>query len=152
SSAARDLLHALDLVAVLFEQRDDRILARQVTRADRNHDAARLSHALLDPFAPGGVALQHQRLLELRRGAEVAVEGARDRLHLAFRPRGKHSGEFVVGRLALVDRPFEQRPLTLFREGIEEGELLDVALELADRLALAGEGAAKDAFDARVAL
>src|SRR4051794_27269267 len=104
-----------------------------MTGTNRNHDRSGLGHALLDPAAPIGVAPFDQRLLELGGGGEVMVERACDGIDVAARPGAEHLAELLVHALRLIDRALEQCTLRFLRKRIEETELLDVALELADR-------------------
>src|SRR5437868_9172681 len=90
------LLHASHVIAALPKHIDDRILARQVTRADGDHDCSGLGHALLDPTAPIGIAALDQRLLEIGRGAKIAIEAARDGVDVAARPSAEHLAEFTA--------------------------------------------------------
>src|SRR6476661_3859906 len=80
------------------------------------------------------------------------VEGPGDRLDVAARPGRQHRVEILCHILRLADRPFEQVALRLFGQRVGKAELLDIAFELANRLALGGEGIAEDRFDSLAAL
>src|SRR3982750_79112 len=96
------LLEPPDPVAVALQEIDHRIRPREMAGPDREHNRARLGHALLDPLAPVGVAPLDQRLLKLGRAGEVAVEALRDALDVAARPGGEHVVEFLAHAGAAV--------------------------------------------------
>src|SRR3954462_10045850 len=88
------LLNTSDAIAIPLQQCDNRVPSCQMARANSDHDGAGLCHALLDPFAPICVTLVNQRLRELRRASEVAVERPCDPLDITLRPGLQHAGEF----------------------------------------------------------
>src|SRR3954466_12228810 len=116
------------MVTALLEHIDHRILARQMSGANRDHDRPWLGHSLLDPPAPIGVAALDQRLLKTRRRAKVAVETGRDRVDVAARPGAEHFAELGAHILRLIDRALQKVPLGTFGQAVEEAELLHIAL------------------------
>src|SRR3954449_13350434 len=92
------LLEPANLVPVLLEHFDDRILTGEVAGADRDHDRSRLCHALLDPPAPIVFALSNERVAKRGRGGKIAIEGLGDAADIAARPCAQHSGEILVHR------------------------------------------------------
>src|SRR5437016_3409020 len=114
-----------------------------MARSNRDEELAGLRHPPLDPAAPVGVPALDQRLLKLGRACEIVVESPRDRFDVAAKPGREHAAEILAHALRIIDRAFEQLPLGALRQGIEETELLDIALQLADRLALGNKGVAE---------
>ena len=91
-------------MAARAEPLDHAVPADEVQRADDDKIAAAVFEQPLELVGPGGVALGHERRIELGVIVEVAEQLVRHRFEVSVAPRGRELFHRRVGGVELVER------------------------------------------------